>query len=82
METRCGQLGSLLREQRETLWSLEADLDQVGPVVLYELEGTSEANGCTRSFGSIETPGAREVARMPGVIVPSVNVPVCGERCG
>ena len=25
----------------------------------------------------METPGAREVARVPGVIVPSVNVPVC-----
>ena len=28
-------------------------------------------------MGGIETPGALEVARIPGVIVPSVIVPVC-----
>ena len=62
----------LLRERRETLCSLEADLDQVGPVELCEVEGTSEANGCTRCLGGVETPGALEVARIPGV-----SVPVC-----
>ena len=70
--TRCGQLGSLLRERRETLCPLEADHEQVGSVVPCEVEGTSAANGCTRSLGGIETPGALEVAR-----IPSVSVPVC-----
>ena len=77
VETRCGQRDSLLREQRETLCPLEADHDQVGSVVPSEVEGKSAANGCTRSLGGIETPGALEVARVPGVIVPSVIVPVC-----
>ena len=54
--TRCGQLGSLLRERRETLCSLEADRDQVGPVVPCEVEGTSAVDGCTRSLGGMETP--------------------------
>ena len=72
VETRCRQLGSLLRERRETLCSLEADHDQAGSVVPREFEGTSETNGCTRSLGGMETPGAREVAR-----IPSVSVPVC-----
>ena len=58
VETRCGQLDSLLREQRETLCPLEADHDQVGSVVPDEFEGTSEANGCTRSLGGMEAPGA------------------------
>ena len=75
--TRCGQLGSLPRERRETLCPLEADHDQVGSVVPREVEGKSAANGCTRSLGGMEAPGALEVARVPGVIVPSVNVPVC-----
>ena len=60
---------------------LEADRDQVGPVGLCEVEGMSAVDGCTRSLGSMETPGALEVARIPSVvtsvIVPSVNVPVC-----
>ena len=77
VETRCGQRYSLLREQRETLCSLEADRDQVGPVVPCEVEGMSAANGCTRSLGGMETPGALVVARVPGVIVPSASVPVC-----
>ena len=72
VETRCEQRGSLLREWRETLCPLEADHDQAGPVVLCEFEGTSEANGCTRSLGGMEAPGAREVTRFP-----SVSVPVC-----
>ena len=79
--TRCGQRGSLLREQRETLCPLEADHDQVGSVVPREFEGMSAVNGCTRSLGGMETPGAREVARIPSVvtsvIVPSVKVPGC-----
>ena len=49
--TRCKQLDSLLQERRETLFSLEADHDQVGPVELCEVERMSEANGCTRSLG-------------------------------
>ena len=51
---------------------LEADLDQVSSVVSDEFEGTSEANGCTRSLGGMEAPGALVEAR-----VPSVSVPVC-----
>ena len=70
VETRCGQRDSLLRERRETLCSLEADHDQVCSVVPCEVEGKSAANGCTRSLGGMETPGALEVARIPGVIVP------------
>ena len=70
--TRCGQRDGLLRERRETLCPLEVDHDQVGSVVPREFEGTSETNGCTRSLGGIETPGALVVARVPGV-----NVPVC-----
>ena len=75
--TRCGQRDSLLRERRETLCPLEADHDQVGSVVPCEVEGTSAVDGCTRSLGGIETPEPLVVARVPGVIVPSVNVPVC-----
>ena len=73
--TRCGQLGVLLREQRETLCPLEAGLDQVDSVVPREFEGMSAANGCTRSLGGIEAPGALVEARIPSV-VKSV-VPVC-----
>ena len=80
VDTRCGQWDSLLRERRETLCSLEAGLDQVGSVVSNEFEGTSAANGCTESLGGMETPGALEVARIPGVIVPSVIVPVCAVK--
>ena len=72
VETRCGQLGVLPREQRETLCPLEA-----GPVLPREFEGTSAVDGCTRSLGGIEAPGALVVARVPVVIVPRVNVPVC-----
>ena len=54
------------------LCSLEADLDQVGSVVPCEVEGTGAANGCTRSLGGMEAPGALVETR-----VPSVNVPVC-----
>ena len=77
LETRCRRPGGLLRERRETLSPLEADRDQVGPVVPCEAEVMSAVDGCMRSFGGIEAPGALEVARIPGVIVPSVNVPVC-----
>ena len=72
VETRCRQLGVLLREQEETLCSLDVDHDQAGPVVPREVEGTSAVDGCTPSLGGIETPGALVVTR-----VPSVNVPVC-----
>ena len=80
LETRCGQLGSLPREQRESLCSLEADHDQAGPVVPREFEGTSEANGCTRSLGGMEAPVALVETRIPSVIVPSVIVPVCAAK--
>jgi len=49
--TRCEQQDSLLQEQGETLCSLEADHDQVGPVELCELEGTSAVDGCMQSLG-------------------------------
>ena len=80
VETRCGQRDSLLRERRETLCSLEADHDQVSSVVPCEVEGTSEANGCTRSLGGIETPEPLVETRIPGVIVPSVIVLVCAVK--
>ena len=70
METRCRQLVGLLRERRETLCSLEVDHDQAGPVVSNEFEGTSEANGCTRSLGGMEAPGTLVETRIPGVIAP------------
>ena len=77
VETRCRQRGSLLRERGEGVCPLEADRDQVGSVVPREFEGTSETKGCTRSLGGMEAPGALVEARVPGVIVPSVIVPVC-----
>ena len=55
--TRCKQPDSLLQERRETLCSLEADHDQVGPVAPCELEGVSAVDGCTRSLGGMEAPG-------------------------
>ena len=72
VETRCEQLGILPRERGEGVCPLEAGHDQVDLVVPREVEGISAANGCTRSWGGIETPGALEVAR-----IPSVSVPVC-----
>ena len=75
VETRCRQLGSLLRERRETLCSLEADLDQVGSVVFRGVEGMSAADGCTRSLGGIEAPGTLVGTRFASVVM-SV-VPVC-----
>ena len=70
--TRCRQRDSLLRERRETLCSLEADLDQVSSVVPSGVEGASAANGCTESLGGMEALGALEVTQFP-----SVNVPGC-----
>ena len=55
------------------LCPLEADHDQVGSVVPGEVEGKSAANGCTRSLGGMETPGAREVARIPVCAVKGVS---------
>ena len=60
--TRCKQPDSLLQEQGETLCSLEADHDQVGPVELCELEGASVVDGCTRSLGGVKAPGPLVVA--------------------
>ena len=49
--TRCKQPDSPLQERRETLCSLEAIHDQVGPVVPSELEGASAVDRCTPSLG-------------------------------
>ena len=62
----------------ETLCPLEADHDQVGSVVPGGVEGASAVDGCTRSLGGMEAPGALEVTRFPGVIVP---VCVCSRVC-
>ncbi len=70
LETRCEQLDGLLQERRETLFSLEADRDQVSSVVSSELEGASAVDRCTCSLGGMETPGPLVVARIPSVIVP------------
>ena len=43
-----------------------------------EVEGKSAADGCARSLGGIEAPGALVVARIPSVsVVPASVVPVC-----
>ena len=68
--TRCKQLDGLLLERRETLCSLEAIHDQVGPVELCGVEGTSAVDECTPSLGGIETPESLVVARIPSAIVP------------
>ena len=70
VETRCVQLVGLLRERGEVVCPLETIHDQVGSVVPCEVEGTSAANGCTRSLGGMEAPGALVGARIPSVIVP------------
>ena len=67
--TRCKQLDSLLQERRETLCSLEADHDEVSPVVLCEVEWASAVNGYTRSLGGMEAPGPLVVAQIPSVVV-------------
>jgi len=77
--TLCEQLDSLLRERRETLFSLEADHDQVGSVVSSELEGATAVDRCTPSLGGIEAPGNLVGRRFPSVIVPvCVESGVCG----
>ena len=77
LETRCRQLGGLLRERRETLCSLEADLNQVSSVVPCEVEGASVVDGSTESLGGIEAPGALEVTRFPSMIVSVCVVSRC-----
>ena len=72
--TRCEQLGGLPRERGEGVCPLEAGHDQVDSVVPRGVEGMSAANGCTRSLGGMETPGALEMARIPSVIVPECVV--------
>ena len=67
--TWCEQQDSLLQEQRETQCPLEADRDEVGPIVPNEIEGMRAVNGCTHSLGGMETPGPLVVARIPSVIV-------------
>ena len=74
LEVRCRQLGGLLRERRETLCSLEADLDQVGSVVPSELEGASAVDECTPSLGGMEVPEPIVVARIPSVVTSVVQV--------
>ena len=49
--TRCEQQDSLLQEQRETLFSLEADRDGLSPIGPNEVEGVSDVYGYTRSLG-------------------------------
>ena len=49
--TRCKQLDSLLQERGEGVCPLEADHDQVGPVVPSELEGATSVDWCTQSLG-------------------------------
>ena len=79
VETRCGQRDSLLRERRETMCPLEADRDQVCPVELRGVEGTSEANGCTRSLGGYRDPGSPRGDTIPHCECPGVCGPgVCG----
>ena len=71
-------------ERRETLFSLEANHDQVSSVMPSELEGMSEANGCTQSLGGMEAPEPLVVARIPcGSANPQRGCPgVCGvEMC-
>ena len=75
--TRCEHLDSLLQEQGEGICPLEAIHDQVGPVELCELEGMSEANGCTRSLGGMEAPEPLVVTLIPSVIVPVCVVSKC-----
>ena len=82
LETRCRQLDGLLWERGEVVCPLEATHDQVSSVVSSEFEGASAANGCTRSLGGMEAPGALEVARFSSVIVPvcvvkGVSAPPC-----
>jgi len=72
----CEQQDSLLKEQRETLCSLEADRDEVGPVEPNEMERMSAANGYTWSLGGKEIPGLLGLTRIPEVIVP-----VCVVKC-
>ena len=66
--TRCRQLGSLLRERGEGVCPLEAIHDQVSSVELRGVEGASAVDGCTRSLGGIEAPGALVGARIPSVL--------------
>ena len=49
--TRCEQLDSLLQERGEGVCPLEADRDQVGPVVPSELGGATAVDRYTRSLG-------------------------------
>ena len=73
--TQCGQLDSLLQERGEGICPLEADHDQVGPVMPSEVGGASAVDRCTPSLGGIETPEPLVVMRIPSVVM-SV-VPVC-----
>ena len=72
--TWCKHQDGLLKEQRETICSLEADRDEVSPVEPCEGKGMADVNGYTRSLGGMEAPGLLVVARIPEVIVPECVV--------
>ena len=78
--TRCKQLDSLLWERRETLFSLEADRDQVSSVVPSEVEGASAVDRCTPSLVGMEAPGTLGGTRFPSVIAPVCVVKGVGAR--
>ena len=77
--TRYKQQDGPLQERGEGMCPLEADHDQVSPVVPSELGGVSATNGYTRSLGVMKTPGALVVAQIPSANVP---VSVCVYECG
>ena len=51
--TQCEQQDGLLEEQGEEIRSLEADRDEVSPVVPNEVERMSAVNAYTRSLGGV-----------------------------
>ena len=55
--TQCEHRFDLPQEQRETVCSLEADRDQMGPVGPCEVEWMSDVNGYTWSLGGVEASG-------------------------
>ena len=69
-ETQCEGRINLPQGQGETICSLEADLDEVSPVRLYEVERLHGAKEHMPSFGGIEAPGSLGLTQAPDVIVP------------
>jgi len=83
LETRCRQMNSLLQERGEGVCPLEAVYDQVGPVEPCEVEGMSEADGCTQSLGGYGGPGSPRGDANPQRVCPGVcGVEVCVYECG